>query len=138
MMIIGWSDFSSYALDTNKPTQKRIALTFDDGPHPRQTREILDVLDKYGVKATFFVIGVNVQNYPGIITEVLRRGHEIGNHSNTHSHADKLNETTFRNEISTCENAIFKETGKQSRLFRPPEGAINENSGLLSCLDRFG
>lgn len=116
-----------FANDVDKTQEKRIVLTFDDGPHPRQTREILDVLDRYGIKATFFVIGVNAQNYPGIISEVLSRGHEIGNHTTTHSHAAKLDQNTFRNEIGECEKVIFEQTGIQCKLFRPPEGAMTES-----------
>lgn len=111
----------------SEPQEKRIVLTFDDGPHPRQTRQILDVLDKYGIKATFFVIGVNVRNYPGIIAEVQARGHELANHTTTHSHAKKLDSSALKNEIEACDQAIFEQTGKHSRLFRPPEGAMTES-----------
>ncbi len=108
--------------------QKRIVLTFDDGPHPKQTRQILDVLDKYGIKATFFVIGLHAKTYPGIIAEVLERGHEIGNHTTTHSHAKNMNIPDLIHEITTCENEIFNQTGIQSTLFRPPEGATTAES----------
>ena len=111
---------------TAQPT-KRIVLTFDDGPHPRQTRQILDVLDRYGIKATFFVIGVNVSNYPGIIEEVKARGHELANHTQTHSHAARLNAQALRNEISDCEREVYMQTGERCKLFRPPEGAMSDN-----------
>ena len=62
-------------------TQKKIALTFDDGPHPRYTPEILEILDTYGIKATFFVVGENAEHYPDTLEEVIRRGHEVGNHT---------------------------------------------------------
>lgn len=60
---------------------KKIALTFDDGPHPRYTERIIKILEKYNVKATFFVIGVNIKNYPGTLKKISEAGHEIGNHS---------------------------------------------------------
>ncbi len=108
--------------------QKRIVLTFDDGPHPKQTRQILDVLDRYGIKATFFVIGIHAKTYPGIIAEVLERGHEIGNHTTTHSHAKNMNIQDLIHEITACETEIYNQTGIQSTLFRPPEGATTEQS----------
>ncbi len=116
----------AYATDDGASGTKRIVLTFDDGPHPKQTRQILDVLDKYGVKATFFVIGVNVKNYPGIVSEVLARGHEIANHTTTHSHASRLDMHALQNEIVECEREVFAQTGKRCKLFRPPEGAMTD------------
>ncbi len=107
-------------------SQKRIVLTFDDGPHPKQTRQILDFLDKYQIKATFFVIGVNVKQYPDVTREVLDRGHEIGNHTNTHSHAARLDSSAMEQQILDCEREIFLQSGASVRLFRPPEGALNE------------
>ena len=106
---------------------KRIVLTFDDGPHPRQTKQILDVLDRYGIKATFFVIGVNVRNYPGIIEEVKARGHEIANHTQTHSHAAKLDAQALQSEIRGCEREVLAQTGERCKLFRPPEGVMSDN-----------
>ena len=64
--------------------KKQIALTFDDGPHPILTERILDILDRYQAKATFFMVGVNVVHYPLAAKEVLKRGHEIGNHTFSH------------------------------------------------------
>ena len=104
---------------------KRIALTFDDGPHPKQSWQIMDVLDKYGIKATFFVIGINVRNYPGIVEEELNRGHEIGNHTYTHPHAARLDREALQDQILDCEQQVYEQTGHSVRLFRPPEGAMN-------------
>ena len=105
---------------------KRIVLTFDDGPHPKQTRQILDVLDHYGIKATFFVIGINVKHYPEVLGEVLKRGHEIGNHTYDHSHAAKLDADAFERQILDCEQEIFLKSGTSVHLFRPPEGAVSK------------
>ena len=110
----------------NTTSQKRIVLTFDDGPHPKQTRRILDFLDKYQIKATFFVIGVNVKQYPDVLREVLDRGHEIGNHTNTHSHAARLDSNALEQQILDCEREIFLQGGASVKLFRPPEGALND------------
>lgn len=115
------------AKDNDHAATKRIVLTFDDGPHPKQTRQILDVLDRYDIKATFFVIGVNVKNYPGIVAEVQARGHEVANHTTTHSHAARLDARALRNEIVECEDEVYKQIGKRCTLFRPPEGAMNDS-----------
>ena len=66
--------------------EKYVALTFDDGPHPRYTPKILEILEEYGIKATFFVVGVNAENYPDTIEKVIKAGHEIGNHTYSHPH----------------------------------------------------
>ena len=80
------------------PETRKIALTFDDGPHPSYTYRILDILDRYGVKATFFMIGSNVEYYPEVAKEVLRRGHEIGNHTYSHHRLTKMDGPTLTEE----------------------------------------
>lgn len=105
---------------------KQIALTFDDGPHPRLTHEILDVLDKYSVQATFFMVGVNVVNYPEAAKEVIARGHEVGNHTYSHYHMRGLNEEALNDELDRCEDALEELCEYRPHLFRPPEGAITE------------
>ncbi len=111
----------------------KIALTFDDGPHPRQTHEILDILDEYGIKATFFVIGVNVKNYPEAFQETIRRGHEIGNHTYSHPHLSGADYNTLKNEIDKCESAISLAADYKPKLFRPPEGWIDSDVKTLSA-----
>lgn len=114
----------------------KIALTFDDGPHPRYTRQILDVLDQYGIKATFFVVGVNARNYPDPLIEVIRRGHEIGNHTYSHPHVSCLNTGTLSNEVELCESTIYGLTDYKTKLFRPPEGLIDADvRTVLRSLD---
>ena len=103
----------------------KIALTFDDGPHPHQTQEILDILDAHGVKATFFMVGVNVGNYPEAAKAVLRAGHEVGNHTFSHYHIKNLSEDEVFREIEDCEDALEELCEYRPHLFRPPEGAIN-------------
>ena len=115
---------------------KRIVLTFDDGPHPRQTLQILDLLDRYGIKATFFMIGINVQNYPQAAREVAARGHEIGNHTETHSHAIRLDDALLQSEIVQCEREVLAQTGKHCKLFRPPEGALTDS--MRNTIKRMG
>lgn len=112
----------------HKNDYMKIALTFDDGPHPRITPIILDILDKYGVKATFFTVGINAYYYPQTLKMIAQRGHEIGNHTFSH----KVNNTGLREEIESCEKMIYEITECRTKLFRPPEGMIN--SGTLDVL----
>ncbi len=105
--------------------QNKIALTFDDGPHPRFTREILAILDEYGVTATFFFVGENVSYYSDTAREVARRGHEIGNHTYTHPSAVKTGEQQLRQELRSCEEVIQSVTDTSPKLFRPPHGSWN-------------
>ena len=113
---------SSIVFSKSNEETKKIALTFDDGPHPRYTERILDILDKYNVKATFFVIGVNIENYPETLKSIYSRGHEIGNHSYDHSNEKNFGREYAESEILKCEELIYKETGIIPRLFRPPQG----------------
>ena len=106
-----------------EPGKKQVALTFDDGPHPRLTKEILSILEEYGIKATFFMIGENVRNYPEAARAVAAAGHEIGNHTETHKHLSGLNEASLTKELEKCKNSIYEICGLCPTLFRPPEGA---------------
>ena len=120
----------------NKNAYMKIALTFDDGPHPRYTPQILDVLDEYNIKATFFVVGVNAKNYPDTIEEVIKRGHEIGNHTYSHPHVSCLNSYTLKEEVEKCESAIYELMDYKTKLFRPPEGMIDADvRTVLRSLD---
>lgn len=104
----------------------KIALTFDDGPHPRYTEEILTILEEYHVKATFFIVGVNAVNYPNELQKILRHGCEIGNHTNTHCRIKNLSEESLRAEIRQCEDTLYRLCGIRSHVFRPPEGMMND------------
>ena len=105
--------------------QMKIALTFDDGPHPRYTREILDVLDQYHIRATFFFVGQNVGYYPDTAREVARRGHEIGNHTQTHFSTVDAAPERLKQELYDCERIIQSVTDTSPKLFRPPQGNWN-------------
>ncbi|MBR3894466.1 MAG: polysaccharide deacetylase family protein [Clostridia bacterium] len=108
-----------------KNDSMKIALTFDDGPHPILTPKILDILEKYRVSATFFMVGVNVENYPDTAREVLRRGHEVGNHTYSHRHLERFSVQGVEEEIWRCEEALEELCEYRPHLFRPPEGALN-------------
>ena len=108
-----------------KTDSMKIAITFDDGPHPYLTDRILEILDRYEIKATFFMVGVNVLNYPDVARNVLAAGHEVGNHTFSHSHIAKLNQNEVMKEVGLCEDALEELCEYRPHLFRPPEGAVN-------------
>ncbi len=111
---------------------KRVALTFDDGPDPKVTKQILELLDQYNAKATFFMLGSRVQYYPDIAKEVYDAGHEIGNHSWNHPVLTKLASKQVLEEYNSTQNAIIKATGQPATVFRPPYGAANQRvKGLI-------
>ena len=115
---------------------KKIALTFDDGPHPRYTETILDLLGEYDIKATFFVVGVNAKNYPDSLIDVIKKGHEIGNHTYSHPHVSGLNTYTLTDEVEKCESTIYGLTDYKTKLFRPPEGAYSKD--IVSIAEGMG
>ena len=102
----------------------KIAITFDDGPHPHLTARILDILDRYGVRATFFMVGENIENYPEAAREVIRRGHEIGNHTYSHRNLLGLCQAAVGEEIEHCEDALEELCEYRAHLFRPPQGGL--------------
>lgn len=113
--------------EPKRALRKQIALTFDDGPNNKSTVQILNILQKYDVKATFFVLGQNVAKYPEIVKQAAEQGHEIANHSWSHKNLTKLNQEQMHAEIDQASEAIFAATGHYPTAYRPPYGAINDN-----------
>ena len=101
---------------------KVVALTFDDGPHPRYTPMILDILAEYEAKATFFVIGKNMELYGDAARRAASEGHEIGNHTYAHPALSGISDAEFEREVLKNEALIEEYTGMPPSLFRPPEG----------------
>lgn len=107
----------------NRNSESKIVLTFDDGPHPENTMEVLDILDKYGVKAVFFMIGKRVDAHPDLAREVVMRGHQVGIHTQHHPPGIGIYSVRkLRSELKDCSVAIEKATGVKPILFRPPFG----------------
>src|SRR5215472_1303004 len=102
---------------------KQIALTFDDGPNDPDTLNLLKVLEKHNVHATFFLIGRYVKQRPDLAREIAGRGHIIGNHTFTHPFLTFRSAAGVREEIVGCRDAIGETVGEHSNLFRPPWGA---------------
>ncbi len=104
----------------NIPTKEnKVFLTFDDGPQPQASTFVLDTLKKYNVKATFFVVGANVEKYPKIFERMKNEGHSIGNHSFTHLKGWNTSTNDYVNDIAKCQELV------QSPIFRPPYGRIS-------------
>ncbi|NQZ22431.1 MAG: polysaccharide deacetylase family protein [Colwellia sp.] len=105
----------------NLPTQQ-VYLTFDDGPEPTVTPKLLDLLDLYKVKTTFFIVGKTAKSHPKILQDIHQRGHVLANHSYYHV---KFNNISLKEQLSeiTKTNLIIKQvTGKKTKFFRPPQG----------------
>jgi peptidoglycan/xylan/chitin deacetylase (PgdA/CDA1 family) len=100
---------------------KVVAITFDDGPNEPYTSEVLDILDKHNVKATFFCVGKNVELYPETARRIVTEGHVLANHSYTHDANHALTEYGAR-DMETAEKAIFDTVGVKPHLYRPPHG----------------
>ncbi|GHC89860.1 glycosyl transferase family 2 [Novosphingobium pokkalii] len=100
--------------------RREVALTFDDGPDPRWTPQILAVLRRHGVPATFFVTGSNALGEPGLLRAILAQGSELGNHSTTHPDLDRLSDAAVALEINATQRLVESYTGRSLRLFRAP------------------
>lgn len=108
------------------PDQKMIAITFDDGPHPTNTQKILDALEKYGGRATFFMLGQNAQEYPDAVKAVYESGSEIGIHTWNHPQLTKLSSDKILKQVQDTSDVIYELTGYRPKIVRPPYGAIND------------
>jgi peptidoglycan/xylan/chitin deacetylase (PgdA/CDA1 family)/GT2 family glycosyltransferase len=105
----------------SKTSDKVVALTFDDGPNEPYTSQILDILNSYGIKATFFVVGKNVELYPETARRIIAEGHVLGNHTYSHNANHALIDDGD-NDIELAQEAIFKVIGVRPHLYRPPHG----------------
>lgn len=104
-----------------------IAVTFDASWGADNTPKLLDILDEYDAKCTFFLVGLWVDKYPDMVQAIVERGHEIGNHSATHPHMSKLSESKMLEELRMMSDKVEKLTGVRPTLFRPPYGDYNNS-----------
>lgn len=100
------------------PEERSVYLTFDDGPIPEVTPWLLETLDRYGIKATFFVVGDNVRKHPEVFKMIVDKGHKIGNHTFNHVRSMRMRNPDYIDNVKKCET-YFK-----TRLFRPPHGIM--------------
>lgn len=125
---------SIYRVKTNK---KFVALTFDDGPNPKATPQILDTLKEKGTKATFFLLGANSQKYPDLVKRIAKDGHEIAIHSYSHSPWLFISAPqSIRDDLQSSVETIAKITKSQARYFRPPWG--NRSPWLSKEANKLG
>lgn len=109
---------------TSVGTTPRMALTFDDGPHPDHTQRLLDDLARFQLRATFFVIGENVRRYSNLVARMHADGHEIGNHTWSHSEPKATSAKALADEVRRTDDLLFQLTGEIPRMMRPPKGEV--------------
>ncbi|AOW21480.1 polysaccharide deacetylase family protein [Urechidicola croceus] len=113
-----------WSFSNSNKNEKTIYLTFDDGPTPHITKWVLNTLEEYNAKATFFCIGKNIKNHPNIYQQIVSKGHSIGNHTNNHLNGWKTSTQKYIENIDLAEKLIDNNLPK---LFRPPYGKIKPN-----------
>ena len=114
-----------------------VALTFDDGPHEIFTPELLDTLKQQRVKATFFLVGSNVEKYPEVVKRMVKEGHEVASHSYTHPNLGKMDEGSVVGQLTNTHKAIKTACGVNVSFFRPPYGSFTETQRAWA-FSKFG
>ncbi len=106
---------------------RRVAITFDDGPHPVYTQQLLDGLKERGVKATFFVTGEHAELHPDIVKRMVEEGHLVGNHTYSHIQLTKTNRETYKKELIRTNELLKEITGQEVQYVRPPYGSWDKS-----------
>lgn len=119
------------------PTRRWIALTFDDGPHPYHTPVLLKTLRRLKVRATFFVVGKNVDGYPDLVRQMEQDGHEVENHTYNHLRLSQMPLGVVQQEIEAGAAAIWRATGHVPRFVRPPGGMTNHVVRQITQFDGY-
>jgi peptidoglycan/xylan/chitin deacetylase (PgdA/CDA1 family) len=112
-----------WSVQTDTP---QAALSFDDGPHPDFTPQILDILDDHGVSATFMAMGHQAEHHPDLLLDVVGAGHEVGHHTWQHKNLANIGDTEARAQVDNGVRLIEEVTGQRLRWFRPPRGRLSE------------
>jgi len=107
------------------PTRRTLYLTFDDGPHPKHTPALLDLLARHGARASFFAIGRQAEEHPHLVRRIVDEGHLLGNHSHSHPQFDHLSITEQLDEVARAEAVLASFDGHKRHLFRPPRGEMS-------------
>lgn len=141
IVVLGWGVFdigSQFFIRTVwKGDSNMVALTFDDGPHPIHTAQILNVLKEEGVKAAFFCIGRKAEEHPELVRQIMADGHIIGNHTYLHTHRfGMLSEKKVREEIRLGKNVLKDIIGRTPKYFRPPFGVMNPKIARAVATER--
>lgn len=148
-----YTDFPTYPtlFHTGGALPGRVAITFDDGPDPEWTPQILDILRKHHAHATFFVLGANAENEPSLLRRIVAEGHELGSHTFTHGNLAMMPDSQIKLELNATQRVIQNATGRSTVLFRPPYDAdsrpeelaqlrplqVAQNLGYLTVLERI-
>lgn len=123
LCVPGVIEYRSKAVAANSiADSKKIAITFDDGPHPYYTEQLLDGLKERNAKATFFVLGKHAEQYPELVKRMSDEGHLIGNHTYSHVQLSKRNSEAFKEELMKTSELIEELTGQEVQYVRPPYG----------------
>jgi peptidoglycan/xylan/chitin deacetylase (PgdA/CDA1 family) len=122
-----------WRVETDEP---KIALTFDDGPHETSTPRLLETLEKHRVKATFFLVGKNVERHFPVAQQIVRAGHEIGNHTFSHIPLSFLSTRKIREEVARAEVALCQLNGSKPKYMRPPSGFFTPR--VLDIVEQMG
>jgi len=116
---------------------KVLSISFDAAWGNANTIKLLDLLDQYNIKTTFFLVGIWVEKYPELVQEIAARGHDIGNHSTTHPHMTQCSDAKIREELRITSDRVEALTGTRPNLFRPPYGDYNDKVVTLSRQDGY-
>ncbi|HHW13600.1 MAG TPA: polysaccharide deacetylase family protein [Firmicutes bacterium] len=119
------------------PDLPYVALTFDDGPDPRYTPEVLRILAQEDVPATFFLVGAHAARYPELVRRIQREGHEIGSHTYSHRNLFLLKPAAIAQEVERAEEVLLRLTGERPHLFRPPRGLFDANLRRILAERRY-
>lgn len=137
--LVGWLVWGSASIDSGlylkalcrkRSDERRVAITFDDGPDPLMTPRLLELLHRYGAKATFFVVGTKAAEHPDLVRRIVAEGHTLGNHTSHHRGLDPLRSTAaIAADLAYAREQVEALTGRRMKLFRPPFGVTNPMLG---------
>jgi cellulose synthase/poly-beta-1,6-N-acetylglucosamine synthase-like glycosyltransferase/peptidoglycan/xylan/chitin deacetylase (PgdA/CDA1 family)/spore germination protein YaaH len=136
MLSARYVDFPTFPTLTHSGagSAHQVSITFDDGPDPRWTPKVLDILRETNVKACFFMLGKNAEEYPRLVRRVIDEGHEIGNHTYSHQNLSRLSELRMKLELNMTQRVIESITGRSTALFRPPYNADSNPASVEELL----
>lgn len=122
-----------YYVDT---PEKKVSISFDATWGAERTPKILEILNEYDIKTTYFVTGIWAEEYPDWVMKIAEEGHELGNHTDSHPHLNELSAEQIKDELKNVEEMVLELTGKRTKLFRPPFGEYNNN--VIQTADDLG
>lgn len=134
LQVLRWLP-DAWVLTTGGHRRQALHLTFDDGPDPEHTPRMLDLLARHGAKATFFLLGQNVERHPDITARIVAEGHALGNHSWDHPRVERLTLAQQRAQVDRTDAALARFDGRARHDFRPPRGAMPAGM-VLDCIRR--